>query len=236
MVNVKNFKTVDEFENFIEQIVDKEIGDGSEGVCYTSKVDDEVYKIFRDLDTIEVNKILTTDTIINGISLGSIDSFVFPNEIYTFNNKVIGYRTKKVVNGEQFNPNNIEEKILKIAVSKFKNDLILISKFRIRTIDMGANLLFDGKNIFAIDTFNYEISNTNTEAKNLKSFEAALKNEIFPEELEIGFEDSMYQIDHNDPLLQKILELDKKLNFPHQFSLDKPKEKILWKNNSDLDI
>ena len=128
---------------------------GTEGNCFL--INNDVYKIFSNINNIN-NNICKDDL--------DLESFLFPNEIYTCNQIVFACKTdtyikenkihvKKIQNGEYPNLNNI-----KTALEQLIKDLYVLSRNHIFANDLAwCNILFDGEKFYAIDTLSYEHHN-----------------------------------------------------------------------------
>ena len=130
----------------------KIVGDGAESICY--QIDDYVYKV--------LNNHFNTSYDENNLYNDEIDlkSFLFPEEIYVSNNKVFASKTKYIQN--EISERKIFAGILpdidkiKLSLIPFIKDIYTLSKKNILAIDLAwRNLIFDGKNLYAIDTMHY---------------------------------------------------------------------------------
>lgn len=155
------------FKNNIEK--QKYLNQGGEGICYL--IGNNVYKIYKEDYDIE-NPICKDDL--------DLKSFLFPEEIYKCNNKIFSYKTPYIDNNEfkitSFrnwripNINKIKEALIPLI-----KDLYVLSKNNIYAIDLTwRNILFDGENIYIIDTLDYEKEDEDTLDDNIES----LKNII----------------------------------------------------------
>ena len=131
----------------------------------------KIYKIYNK-DYLVENPICRNDL--------PLESFLFPEEIYTCNNKVFAYRTPYIQNNqfkiETFRNWTIPNiKMIKKALIPLIEDIYVLSKNNIEAIDLAwRNTLFDGEKIYIIDTLDYQIVDEDTEKDNLNS----LKNII----------------------------------------------------------
>ena len=87
-------------------------------------------------------------------------NFLFPEEIYVSDNKIFASKTRYVE--DKMSIKRVYAGVLpdiykiKDALIQLINDIYVLSKNDILAIDMAwRNLLFDGENLYAIDTMNY---------------------------------------------------------------------------------
>ncbi len=142
----------------------RKIGDGAEGDCY--QIDGYVYKVFNGELNIYYNKELYTNDL-------NLKSFLFPEEIYTSDNKIFASKTRYIQNliRERRVYAGILPDINKIkkALPQLIEDIYVLSQHNILAIDIAwKNLLFDGKNLYVIDTMNYT---RNEEHFNIDAYE-----------------------------------------------------------------
>lgn len=129
----------------------KRVGDGAEGICH--QIDGYVYKVFNgDLD-VYYNEDLYDEKL-------NLKSFLFPEEIYVSDNKVFASKTRYVE--DKMSIKRVYAGILpdidkiKNALPQLIKDIYVLSKNDILAIDIAwRNILFDGENLYAIDTMNY---------------------------------------------------------------------------------
>jgi|GEM_PF-3398271 len=158
MNNIIDFKTTKELQNFLASKKLSYIAEGSEGICFASKVDNDAYKVLFDDEMLLENdynpkEIITTNVI-------ELDCFAFPKEIYTLNGKLRAYRTKKIDKDlfkydEEPNIYSLNFKKLEKAYLKLEKDIISLSKAGIKIYDLCFNITFDGESLIAIDTCGY---------------------------------------------------------------------------------
>ena len=171
------FKCEWEAKLFIKSHALKLVGSGSEGTCYRGK-DKKVYKCLN-IDRrypYDVDKIITEEDV-------KLDSFAFPDELYTVDDGLIGYRTD-YVKGNYFSVDNtadIENIIdldfekLATAYKKMLEDIKLLSKEKILVYDLPFNVMFDGEKMTAIDTCAYKRVKKNPLEENITSLNKALE-------------------------------------------------------------
>ena len=142
--------------------------------------------------------------------ISNLKSFLFPEEVYMHGDIVFASKTKYIKN--EMSEKTISEGLLpnidkiKKALVPFIRDVYILSKNNILAIDLKwRNILFDGKNFYAIDTLHY--------AKNEEYFQidAYKLNFSYVKQNAISFiqEYKKSCIKHNIPLSNKqIKELD----------------------------
>ena len=130
-----------------------------------------VYKIYNE-DYEAENPICKSDL--------PLDSFLFPEEIYTYNNKVFAYKTPYIPNN-QFKIKRFRNWIIpdirkiKKALIPLVKDIYVLSKNNIRAIDLAwRNTLFDGEKIYIVDTLDYQIVDDDPEEDNYKSLKTII--------------------------------------------------------------
>ncbi len=155
----------------------KLVGSGSEGTCYRGR-DKKVYKCLN-IDRrypYEVDKIITESDV-------ELDSFAFPDELYTVEDKLFGYRTE-YVSRDYFSVDNTYdldtiidldfEKLIK-AYKRMLEDIKQLSKENILVYDLPLNLMFDGDKLIAIDTCAYKRVKKSPLEDNIKSLNRAIE-------------------------------------------------------------
>ena len=155
---IKSFQCNRDVEKFIEDHSFRLIGSGSEGSCYQG-YDGKVYKyIDMPLDKeYDPEEMITEDEV-------SLPSFAFPEELYSVNYQLRGYRTKRVKK-DIFSVENTSfiESLASLDFEKVSSaykllleDVKTLSCLRIVIFDMAMNLMFDGEKMVAIDTCGYK--------------------------------------------------------------------------------
>ena len=179
MANIMYFKDMIEFDYYFRNRASKKIGEGTEGVCYVGNFDALVYKKFTQRFTnmnYDISKIITTDDI-------KLDSFAFPETLFVCNGELLGYTTRYIA-PNYFNDRytystdnlmRLDFQKLKVAYNLMREDLVHLSQKRIHIYDLAYNLMFDGRNLVAVDTCNYERVNRSVYQENIESLDYALK-------------------------------------------------------------
>ena len=154
---MKNFNSRDELINYIYTSSNglyRCIGKGSNSFCHLGN-DNKTYKIFNVFEEKDLSIYRQPD----------LEHFIFPEEIYLVDNKLAGYKTKYIDNdilvstkslimGE--NPKELDLSVLKKAYEEFIVEVDTLSRQGICLYDLIGNLLYDGENLYAIDTDDYE--------------------------------------------------------------------------------
>ncbi len=180
MNNIIDFKTDKELKNFLDSKKLSYIAEGSEGICFASKVDNDAYKVLFDGDDIlfesdyNPKKIITTNLI-------ELDCFAFPKELYTLNGKLRAYRTKKIDKDllkyeDEPDIYSLDFKKLEKAYLKLEKDIISLSKAGIKMYDLCFNLIFDGESLIAIDTCGYTKVEYDVLKENISLLNYSLEN------------------------------------------------------------
>ena len=167
---------------------------GSEGKPYL--IGKNIYKIY--------NEDYETETPICKSDL-PLDSFLFPEEIYTYNNKIFAYKTPYIPNN-QFEIKTFRNwvipdiKKVKKALIPFVKDVYVLSRNNINAIDLvWHNTLFDGERIYIVDTIDYQIVDEDPEEDNYKS----LKNIIICLMLNAELAHNQYNVKLSDEDLKE---------------------------------
>lgn len=173
-----NFKSDWQVKLFIESRSLREIGSGSEGTCYLGR-DGKVYKL---IEFENAEPYVATDVVTEGE--GVFQSFAFPEELYAVNDRLKGYRTRRVkqdlFTGENIfdfaNIANLDFAAVSLAYKRMLLDIVGISNRRILIFDLPFNIMFDGESFTAIDTCGYKKVDYDPLVDNLKSLNLAMEN------------------------------------------------------------
>ena len=155
---MKVFKNANEFNKYINAKKLTSIGYGSEGVFYQSLVDGMGYKILYPeiIDDYKPNNIIVASEV-------ETNGFIFPIELFVVKGKLIGYKTsiikQNLLDVSKFSIYDFDFKKFKEAYKKFKIEVANLSRQKIEIYDLFNNIIYDGENIYAIDTCMYERSN-----------------------------------------------------------------------------
>jgi len=181
MSKIINFDSKEEFSLYRMSKATKEIGAGSEGVCYLGK-DNVVYKDLTDNDFLiekAVNEIITSDDI-------NLKSFNFPDVLFACDGKLIGYTDKYIKNNLfkiellfRYGIEHIDFDKLIDAYYVMRNDAAILADKNIKIYDLSYNIMFDGFNLYAIDTAHYEKVEHPVLEYNLVCVDNAIKAEFY---------------------------------------------------------
>ena len=151
------------FENYLKEC--QELGFGAQGTVYLDKKQNLAIKVYHQyFDSYEDDYIWKKEDILkfNGYQN---NTYIFPLDILSVNNCIIGEVSKYVKgkNLDKINPLtiNIDEFIK--AITKSLNDVKEISNQHIISYDTAYNTMYNGNSIHIIDTTEYTISNLSEE-------------------------------------------------------------------------
>ena len=131
----------------------KEIGFGSQGVCYYNPRDKKIYKIYHqffDKDLDPDYFVHYTESEIMRFSHINNNTFIWPEDTIILNGEVVGYITQ-YVNAKslyKINPLTVNLDTFYDAIINAKKDIDLISNYKVVTMDMMYNVLYN--NSFSI--------------------------------------------------------------------------------------
>lgn len=216
MKNIRKFTNPEELKKYLKSLAVYKIGIGSEGNAYLTH-DNEVLKVnLNNLLIHDYNEdIITTDMI-------DLESFLFPNELILYNDRVIAYKTK-LFKGDIFYNNKMRyiavldlNKLLK-AREKMINDIINLSSYNYLIMDLPYNLLCDGKKLAACDTLSYLKKEKSLKA-NLESLDYAI--DIKLSEIDPTYNYFIDETSNTEKAIKKLIkekETNKVLVFPSEF-------------------
>lgn len=149
------FRSKEELDSFLRTL--EYIGKGCQGLCFLDKKTNQVYKIFRKDYLEDVCRISNADDIME-FSHISNDTFIWPNGVILVNDMVVGY-THNYVKAKSFcefnDPFGINLDNLSYALYRANEDIELLTRNGITIWDLMYNLMFDGKRIKVVDTFEF---------------------------------------------------------------------------------
>lgn len=133
---------------------------GSQGECYLDSREKIIYKIFHEFFQYSSN--LSEQEIMQFSQIKN-KTFIWPKELITTNNHLIGYTTlyKKASNLCNMSPLKINLDTLEKAIEIAGKDIEKITKQDVRIYDLMYNTLYDGKYLYIIDTIEYAHRKTN---------------------------------------------------------------------------
>jgi len=180
------FKNLKEFRNFIKKrsiYSGLFLGRGREGCCYESPIDHLAYKVLDDSfdEEMSSSSISTLSKIITAKDFFS-EHFLFPHTLFATDEKLLGYTSRAISNNlfARIKINNedwisqIDFDMLLKAYDVMIREIERLSKEHIEIFDLGANLMFDGKQFYGIDTVEYRTVDKNPLKENLESLKIAL--------------------------------------------------------------
>ena len=152
------FKSKEELEFYLNNF--KELGSGSQGTAYYDAKNNQVIKVFHDFydddfDSTRFKKedVLRFKEIVN-------NTYIFPTDVLTLNNSVIGYLSKYVTGASLYsiNPLNIKlDNMIKAIEPVFKATK-KITRDCVATYDVMYNIMYNNTNFYIIDTDEYSYS------------------------------------------------------------------------------
>lgn len=177
MCSIKNFECYKDVDKFIKSKTFRLVNTGSEGSCFEGK-DNKAYKLieYAPEGAYLVENVITKDDI-------NLQSFAFPEEVYTVDGVVRGYKTEYIEN-DLFGPSNtyniktmdsINFDTLSKSYKVMLKDVVELSKHNILIYDMPFNILFDNKKLTAIDTCCYKKVNDSPLEDNIKSLNCSFE-------------------------------------------------------------
>lgn len=167
------YDTRDEFLLYINLMekfgVWKEIGVGSQGICYVNVNNNQVYKIFhqffdREDGFLEFFHNYTKEEILRFSNIVN-DTFVWVKDVIVVENEIVGY-VSDYVNAKslyKIDPLTVDLNHFSNSVNKVENDLRIISNNGVATYDMAYNTLYGKNGIFVIDHDDYSYANIDSE-------------------------------------------------------------------------
>lgn len=162
------FKNRCDFNHYISCL--NNVGFGSQGVTFYDKKTNKAIKIFHEfLDCWETDYLFEQKDILR-FNIEN-DTYVFPDDIITVEDIIVGY-ISKFVDGKSLymtNPLNIALDSFESALFSAEDDTDLIALEGICTYDVVYNILYGKGKINVIDTDEYSVDQTNIEANKLKN-------------------------------------------------------------------
>ena len=166
-----NFNSKIEASRFLNKPHIKFLDSGSCGQCFYDMVSKKVYKIFNDFFDDEYYSDYNAENILKFSNVTN-STYIWPNEVITVGDRVIGYILPyiKGVDLCKVNPLSVNLSKLVDDLDKVYKDNIIISQNGIITYDVMYNILYGRNGINIIDSDEY---NFNCFAR---SYEEILKN------------------------------------------------------------
>lgn len=174
MHNIKNFKSEEEIEKYINNLKIKNIGYGTEGRVSLTRDNDLVKYIMIQHRIPYDEEVITTKDY-------NLTSFNFPNKLIVYRSHIAGYRTNYFQNNildDDCSIKYIDLSNLIEAREIMIDDIRVLSKDKYRMNDIEHNLLFNGKRLCAIDTLDYRIVSNLTFDDNIELLDRAIKYQL----------------------------------------------------------
>ena len=183
------FRDRDSFERYLVEKDLEYVSRGNEGIFYHSKKDDSGYKVIMPSEEFVSHDLVATD-IITKDDLAT-KYVLLPTELFRdLSNNVFGYKTVYIKNNYFKNGiciSDINLDSIEPAFNNIKIELYELAMQGIKAIDIQSNLMFDGENIYAIDTCSYERTNKEEAIRyNIKHLTRGVKNSLLSLEDENG--------------------------------------------------
>ena len=182
MKNIKNFRSVGEFKDYVDSNIigttNDYIAKGLEGNIYITRT----AEILKDIRS-NPRKFFNEDDIIMSSDI-KLDSFIFPDELYTVNDFIVGYKTV-LFKGDIFMTNRInaykkreiEIDALIEARKKIIEDIKVMTRKGYDLFGLRSNILFNNKELCAIDTLDYKKDRVKVE-KNISYLDSGLIDKL----------------------------------------------------------
>ena len=184
-MTVKNFDCTKDFNIFMVKHINKAIGSGSEGICYSGK-DGYAYKVFGEDGPFRKNTYKVEDIVKESdFKNKEFEHFAFPIDIYKVGDTIRSYKTVQFVGEDLFRTENtcdietidcINFKKLSKAYKAMVKEVFMLSEENIKIYDIGCNIMFDGDDMLGIDTFGYVKNQPNVEMRNLRTYNYAIED------------------------------------------------------------
>lgn len=182
MNKVVKFDNKKQYLEFVKSQITKKLGEGTEGRVYLTNNNDAIKVMLSSFDPKFYdncpNIIMEKDM--------KLDSFIFPQEIYTLNGLIAGYKQRTFL-GNIFDDLSLIDKLdveqLIKARKKIIEDMKVLTDYGYRLYNMPRNILFNNDKLVAIDTLDYEKKLGVTLKENIKILDYSLLIEmadVFP--------------------------------------------------------
>lgn len=150
------------------------LGEGFQGICYLDSNTNQVIKVFHTYFLREPS--LYNEEDILKFSHIKNNTILWPIDVITINNQVIGYITsyKKMNNLYKINPLLVNLDLLTMAIYKASKDIKYVSDIGVRLYDVCYNILYKGGKMYIIDTLEYSFYNGNYQ-DNIKAIDKEIK-------------------------------------------------------------
>lgn len=153
-----NFSNKIQFYKFLKKLQIKFLDSGSQGQCFYDRSNNKVYKIFNDFFDEEVNFDYQEEDILKFSGILNT-TYMWPSDVITVDNKVIGYIIpyKRGTDLCKINPLSVNLSQLVVHLESVYEDNIIISQSGVVAYDVMYNILYgkDGVNIIDTDDYNF---------------------------------------------------------------------------------
>lgn len=143
------------------------IGMGSQGECFLDKKTNKVFKIFHQyVDELDDDwKFNYTKENLLKFSNIRNNSYIFPSDVITVGDEIVGYSCDYVNGNSLFTINPLEVNLDKFsnAISNTINDVHIISDNGVRSYDVMYNILYGKDGLKIIDCDDYSFSDIDSE-------------------------------------------------------------------------
>ena len=148
-----NFVSREHFNTYLKKL--KYLGEGRQGICYLRKEDNTVFKVFHDYFDNESSE-YTKEFLLRFSNIKN-STFIWPNDIITVKNEIVGYTMpyKKSKNLYEINPLLVNLNILEDATIKAEEDVKLLTDNKVKLYDVRYNILYLNGTMNIIDTLEY---------------------------------------------------------------------------------
>ena len=156
------FNKRNDFDMFLKKEYIREIGSGSQGICYYNFKTKDVYKIFYQyFDDDEDFYIEYTSEEFMRFSNIINDTYVFANDVIIVEDKIVGYVTNYVMGKllSSINPLYVNLDKLSLCTNKVFDDNEKLALNGVRTHDVLYNIMYGRNGFKIIDFAEYSFSN-----------------------------------------------------------------------------
>lgn len=150
------------------------LSEGTQGKCFLDKKNNKVIKLFWSFFEGE-NSYINKDEILRFSNLKN-DTVIWPEEVIVVNGIVQGYVIDyvNVVDLFKVNPLNVDLDDFAKAILKAEEDIKFLTNNNVKMYDVTRNTLFNGKQLYIIDTLEYDYGKTTFE-KNREGLDLEIK-------------------------------------------------------------
>ena len=148
-----NFSNKIQFYKFLKEPQIKFLDSGSQGQCFYDRSNNKIYKIFNDFFDEEVNFDYQEEDILKFSGILNT-TYMWPSDVITVDNKVIGYIIpyKRGIDLCKINPLSVNLSQLVVHLESVYEDNIIISQSGVVAYDVMYNILYGKDGVNIIDT------------------------------------------------------------------------------------